>query len=67
MMWELTLSTSGSLDAFLDVYYSGTAALVVQEDFEELVVCYAEKARRNNVVYAEVFFDPQAHTGMTGC
>jgi len=36
--------------------------LLVEQDFYDLTYAYLEKARSQNVVYAEIFFDPQAHT-----
>jgi adenosine deaminase len=33
-----------------------------EADFYDLAMAYFRKARSQNVVYAEVFFDPQAHT-----
>ena len=50
------------LPSFLTVYYEGMAVLLTEDDFFELAWAYFEKAHSQNVVYAEVFFDPQAHT-----
>ncbi len=50
------------LQAFLDVYYQGMAALQKRRDFCELTVAYLERAHADGVAHAEVFFDPQAHT-----
>ena len=50
------------LQAFLDVYYQGMAALQKRCDFRELTVAYLERAHGDGVVHVEVFFDPQAHT-----
>jgi len=33
-----------------------------ERDFYDLATAYFVKAHSQNVVYAEVFFDPQAHT-----
>ena len=33
-----------------------------EQDFYDLAMAYFRKAHSQNVVYAEVFFDPQAHT-----
>lgn len=33
-----------------------------EQDFYNLTRAYLEKARSQNVLHAEVFFDPQAHT-----
>src|SRR5262245_52279737 len=50
------------LTSFLAVYYEGTSVLRSEPDFHDLAMAYFAKARSQNVVYAEVFFDPQAHT-----
>jgi len=50
------------LASFLAVYYEGMSALRTEADFYDLATAYFRKASSQNVVYAEVFFDPQAHT-----
>src|SRR6516164_8102633 len=50
------------LSSFLAVYYEGMSVLLTEEDFYDLAAAYFRKAHSQNVVYAEVFFDPQAHT-----
>lgn len=50
------------LPSFLAVYYEGMSVLRTEEDFYDLAMAYYRKARSQNVVYAETFFDPQAHT-----
>ena len=50
------------LPSFLAVYYKAMAVLRGEEDFFELTWRYLQKARQQNIVYAEMFFDPQAHT-----
>jgi adenine deaminase len=50
------------LPSFLKMYYEGMGVLLVEQDFYDLTYAYLEKARSQNVVYAEMFFDPQAHT-----
>ena len=52
----------GSLQDFLDLYYAGTRVLRHDRDFYELTRAYLERAARDAVLHAEVFFDPQAHT-----
>ena len=37
--------------------------LITEQDFEQLAWEYFLKAKSDGVVHAEVFFDPQAHTG----
>lgn len=51
-----------SLQDFLDLYYLRTSVLMDEEDFYDLAWAYFVRARRQNVLHAEVFFDPQAHT-----
>jgi adenosine deaminase len=50
------------LPSFLAVYYEGMSVLLQEHDFYDLATAYFRKAASQNVVYAEVFFDPQAHT-----
>ena len=50
------------LPSFLAVYYEGMSVLLAERDFRDLAMAYFRKAHSQNVVYAEVFFDPQAHT-----
>jgi adenosine deaminase len=50
------------LQSFLDVYYAGAGVLLKEEDFFDLAWAYLERAAADNVVHAEVFFDPQTHT-----
>lgn len=52
-----------SLDDFLAYYFIGMSCLVQEDDFFELAWRYFKKAKSDGVVHAEVFFDPQAHTG----
>ena len=52
----------GRLQDFLDIYYQGMAVLRTEEDYYEMTWAYLEKAHDQNVLYAEIFFDPQAHT-----
>ena len=50
------------LPSFLSAYYSGMQVLLTEQDFYDLTCRYFQKAASEGVVYAEVFFDPQAHT-----
>jgi adenosine deaminase len=50
------------LPSFLAIYYEGMSVLLTEQDFYDLAIAYFRKAHSQNVVYAEVFFDPQAHT-----
>jgi adenosine deaminase len=51
-----------SLPSFLVQYYEGMSVLATEQDFYDLAAAYAAKAHSQNVRYAEIFFDPQAHT-----
>jgi adenosine deaminase len=55
--------TFTDLTSFLTIYYEGMKVLVAERDFYDLMYAYLTKARAQNVLYAEIFFDPQAHTG----
>ena len=50
------------LTSFLVGYYASMQVLRTEADFYDLAMAYFRTARSQNVVYAEVFFDPQAHT-----
>jgi adenine deaminase len=51
-----------SLQDFLDLYYIGMSVLRSRQDFFDLAFAYLEKAAAQNVIHAEIFFDPQGHT-----
>jgi adenosine deaminase len=51
-----------NLQDFLDIYYQGANVLQTEEDFRDLAVAYFDRAAADNVVHAEIFFDPQTHT-----
>jgi adenosine deaminase len=51
-----------SLQSFLDIYYAGASVLLTEEDFHDMAWAYLQKAAADNVVHAEIFFDPQTHT-----
>jgi adenosine deaminase len=51
------------LQSFLDIYYQGAAVLRTTEDFDALMWAYLERAAADGVRHAEMFFDPQTHTG----
>ena len=50
------------LQDFLNIYYAGTSVLIEEQDFYDLTWDYLLKAKENNIVHAEIMFDPQAHT-----
>jgi adenosine deaminase len=52
-----------SLDSFLDVYYQTADVLRTEQDFFDLTWAYLQRARNDGVRRAEIFFDPQTHTG----
>lgn len=52
----------GSLQDFLDLYYQGMSVMQTEEDFYEVTRAYLDKAHSQNVLHAEIFFDPQGHT-----
>lgn len=51
----------GSLQEFLDLYYQGMTVLIAEQDFYDLTWAYLRRARAQNVLHTEIFFDPQAH------
>jgi adenosine deaminase len=51
-----------NLQTFLDIYYAGASVLLHAQDFEAMAMAYFERAAADNVVHAELFFDPQTHT-----
>jgi len=52
-----------NLQDFLDIYYEGAKVLLVERDFHDLTRAYLERAHADGVRHAEIFFDPQTHTG----
>jgi adenine deaminase len=51
------------LQSFLDIYYEGAGVLRTEQDFYDLTWAYLRQAAADGVVRAEIFFDPQTHTG----
>ena len=51
------------LQSFLDIYYQGMGVLLEERDFYDLTMAYLRRAHDDGVVHAEIFFDPQGHTG----
>ena len=51
-----------NLQSFLDIYYAGASVLIREQDFFDMAWAYLPKAKADNVVRAEIFFDPQTHT-----
>jgi adenosine deaminase len=50
------------LQSFLDIYYAGASVLLNEVDFFDMGMAYFRQAAADNVVHAELFFDPQTHT-----
>src|SRR4051812_27356735 len=51
-----------NLQSFLDIYYAGASVLLKEQDFYDMAMAYLKRAQADNVVHAELFFDPQTHT-----
>lgn len=49
------------LPSFLAIYYDGMKVLLTEQDFYDLTYAYLTKAAGQNVIYTEMFFDPQEH------
>ncbi len=50
------------LQSFLDIYYAGASVLLTEQDFHDMTAAYVERALADQVIHAELFFDPQTHT-----
>ena len=50
------------LQSFLDIYYAGASVLLQPQDFHDMAYAYFQRAKADNVLHAELFFDPQTHT-----
>jgi adenosine deaminase len=50
------------LQSFLDIYYAGASVLLHERDFADMAYAYLQRAAADQVVHAEIFFDPQTHT-----
>ena len=51
-----------NMQSFLDIYYAGASVLLQEADFFDMAWAYFLRAKADNVVHAELFFDPQTHT-----
>jgi adenine deaminase len=51
------------LQSFLDIYYAGASVLLQAQDFHDMAWAYFLRAKADNVIHTELFFDPQTHTG----
>jgi adenosine deaminase len=50
------------LQSFLDIYYAGASVLLKPQDFHDMAWAYFLRAKADNVIHTELFFDPQTHT-----
>jgi adenine deaminase len=50
------------LQSFLDIYYAGASVLQKEADFFDMAWAYLKRAKAENVLHTEIFFDPQTHT-----
>jgi adenine deaminase len=50
------------LQSFLVLYYAGAEVLLREQDFYDMAWAYLSRAAADNVLRAEIFFDPQTHT-----
>ena len=50
-----------NLESFLNIFYQGSKVLIKEQDFFDLTWAYVLKCKKDNVVHAEIFFDPQTH------
>jgi adenosine deaminase len=51
-----------NLQDFLDIYYEGMNVLTTEKDYYNLTWAYLRKVYLDNVIHAEIMFDPQGHT-----
>jgi adenosine deaminase len=51
-----------NLQSFLDIYYAGASVLRTAQDFHDMAWAYLQRAAADQVLRAEIFFDPQTHT-----
>lgn len=49
------------LQSFLDIYYAGASVLLNESDFYDLMFAYLKRCKQENIVHAEIMFDPQTH------
>ena len=50
------------LQSFLDIYYAGASVLLTEADFFDMAWAYFLRAKADNILHSELFFDPQTHT-----
>ncbi|MEM7118831.1 MAG: adenosine deaminase [Chloroflexota bacterium] len=59
---EALANRPAGLDGFLDHHYIAVSTMQTQRDFQEVTYELLKALQANNVLYAELFFDPQFHT-----
>src|SRR5512146_3172936 len=47
-----------NLQSLLDIYYAGASVLLHEQDFFDMAWAYLQRAKADNVVRSEIFFDP---------
>ncbi len=52
-----------NLQDFLDIYYQGANVLQTEDDFRDLALAYFARLHADGGRHAEIFFDPETHTG----
>lgn len=52
----------GCIQDFLDLYFLGCKVLLTEQDFYDIMMAYLERAHADNIVHAEINFEPQSHT-----
>ncbi|MGJ8522704.1 Adenine deaminase [Carnimonas sp. R-84981] len=50
-----------NLQSFLDLYYQNMQVLLSEQDFYDLTWDYFSRVASEQLIHAEIFFDPQAH------
>lgn len=50
-----------NLQSFLDLYYQNMQVLLSEQDFYDLTWDYFSRVAAEQLIHAEIFFDPQAH------
>jgi len=56
------INRKAGLVSFLDHHYLVVSVIQTREDFYEVTYEFLRKCKENNIVYVEIFFDPQFHT-----
>lgn len=55
-------TAAANLASFLEVLEASRVVLLTRDDFQDAMVRVIEHCSKSGTVYAEIFFDPQAHT-----